>query len=193
MKLTKKEAHEYWKNPPEENRPIYYYHGNDRSMNLVAIIERYCTPLDSILELGCNVGRNLRVLEERCFNDLYGIDINEESIDMTCVPNAGLMRGSLEDILPQIPDRKFDVVFSMATLMHISNESEWILKDIARITNRILIIIEKESFEGIADDITIRCYDHDYSIFNMFGFSEIYKDFNITMRGYITRVFKHES
>ena len=37
-------------------------------------------PLDSILELGCNIGRNLAVLNRRGFRELHAIEINPYAV-----------------------------------------------------------------------------------------------------------------
>lgn len=192
MKLKLKEAHKYWKNPPFENSPAQYTFGKSRSDNLARLIEATCKKNDSILELGCNIGRNLLSLEEFGFTDLRGIDICEEAILNNIVPSAKLMVSSIEDMLPQIPDKRFDVVFSMATLMHIPYESEWIMWDIARITKKFLIIIEKEEFINIERIVQDRCYERDYLVFRMFGFKEVYMDDGKSVPGYITRVFKRK-
>ena len=51
-----------------------------RTRFLLKIADRFISKNDSILEIGCNVGRNLNALYLNGFRDLSGIEINERAI-----------------------------------------------------------------------------------------------------------------
>lgn len=187
MKLSLEEAHDYWKNPPLRNSPAQYIYGTKRSKALYSLIDRYISKDDKILELGCNVGRNLKVLQKHGFNRLWGIEINENAVKDSICPQASFMISSIEEIIKEIPDKHFDVIFTMAVLMHIPYESEWIMEHIARITKKHIIITEIEKESPLA-----RFYTRNYILFEKFGFKQIMEEREIIIERYITRVFKRE-
>ena len=55
---------------------------------------------------------------------------------------------SAEAALGKIPDKEYNLVFTMAFLQHIHPDSEFILKDIARITRGYLVTIEIEDMRA---------------------------------------------
>ena len=189
-KFNLTEAHEYWKHPPSENRPELYMEGLYKSESLFRLMKDHIKKYDSILELGCNVGRNLAYLYHNGFEELWGIDINEDAIKKNICPEAKFMIGSIEEVIKKIPDKNFDIVFSMAVLMHIPPESDWIMEEIARITNKYIFIMEMNKSYRLKPDIAMRCYYHDYSVFCDFGFKELYSSKDAILSGSIIKVFK---
>jgi len=149
------EIHEYWKSPSENNLPEKYFSpkgGLIRSEMLVRLIKEN-TDLNnasSILELGCNVGRNLNLLMEESFHNIHGIEINPEAVKKMheLYPKLGkqanITVSSLENTLKKYPENNFDLVFTMAVLEHIHNDSQWIFVEIKRIVKKYLILIEDE-------------------------------------------------
>src|SRR3989338_4703446 len=80
-RLKVKELHTFWMNPTKKNLPeCYYATGQERSEALYQVVKRYAGVSASILELGCNVGRNLDYLFSKGYKDLTGVDINEKAI-----------------------------------------------------------------------------------------------------------------
>lgn len=78
---------------------------------------------DSVLEIGCGVGRMTRRLSERA-GRVIAVDVSEEMLNrcranladrsnVTCVLVPG------DGSLPEIPDGSVDVVFSYITLQHV--------------------------------------------------------------------------
>ena len=80
--MTRQECYEYWKNPDSQNNPIGYLEPIQRSEFLYERIKNVVKPDDSILELGCNVGRNLNYLWNNGYHELSGVDINKETLDI---------------------------------------------------------------------------------------------------------------
>ena len=157
-KLTKKEVQEFWKNPidrskAENNQPINYLKGSVRSEYLVKLIDQYLLQKynSRILEVGCNVGRNLNFLHAAGYTDLVGIEINEKAIALmrTAYPDldAFIFKSSIEDVLPGIESDSYDLIFTMAVLEHIHYESDFIFFEIARISKKYIITIEDEITE----------------------------------------------
>lgn len=97
----------YWRERTAEQSQAQY--GMDdanrllRSGFLAGIFSRYYIPKKySILELGCNVGRNLLVLNGEGYKNLYGIEINPNAVEMMKKEHPGLATvtvGAIEDVL----------------------------------------------------------------------------------------------
>ena len=104
----------------------------------------------AVLELGCSAGRNLEHLRANGYENLSGIDINENAFDVMAESYPELARegtfyqDALEDVLPTFDDRQFDVVFSVETLQHIHPDNDWLFDEVVRITDDVLITKENE-------------------------------------------------
>lgn len=78
-------------------------------------------PLDArILEVGCNIGNQLLLLESMGFEHLHGVEIQSYAIDRarSRLKNAKVMESSAFDI--PYPDGYFDLVFTSGVLIHIA-------------------------------------------------------------------------
>lgn len=137
----------FWRSPDDLNAPETYLWQEDRSRLVVETVQRW-VPEGSVLELGCNSGRNLEFLRQAGYFDLHAVEINPAAIDLlretypdlasTCTVHVGAM----EDEVPRL--HSYDCVFSVTVLQHVHPDSEGVFKDIARITNGFLITIEDE-------------------------------------------------
>lgn len=191
---TLKEAHNYWTNASGVNSPESYFGGEEKSKLLVNLIDKHVkNHNETILELGCNVGRNLNFLYTKGYRNLTGIEINPTALELMqskfpeMCSNISLFNSSIESKIKEFNDKKFDVVFTMAVLMHISYESDWIFEHIARVTKDILIIIENENV--FAKKNFIRNYK---LIFEKFGMIQIeyFVPEELSLDGYVIRIFK---
>jgi SAM-dependent methyltransferase len=119
-------------------------------------------PTDSILELGCNIGRNLAVLNQRGFHELNGIEINPHAVAAMrqYYPDTSkrveVTIGPLEKVLPGVADHAHEVVFSMAVLEHVHPDSDAIFDHIVRVAGRFILTIEDEG------TVTPRHFARDY-------------------------------
>ncbi len=114
------------------------------------MIEKYADHQSRILEIGCNVGRNLNCLYTAGFRRLEGIEISEEAVELLkqSYPemggNSGIHNAPVEDIIKEFEDGEFDIVFTMAVLEHIHRDSEWIFAEMVRTTRGFLVTVEDE-------------------------------------------------
>ena len=138
----------YWLNPTPENLPHKYLEHNGRSDMLVDIVKnKIALETDrTILEIGCNVGRNLSCLEIAGYTNLAGVDVNKKALDMVTATTC-LMLGPIEKILPRIL-QPYGLVFTMAVLQHIPPENEAVFKDVARLGKYNLLTIEDEEYSS---------------------------------------------
>lgn len=153
---SRDDIHSYWENPDDGyNRPEEYLGEKQsqkmRSQFLGELLLKYVTPEARVLEIGCNVGRNLDHLFRLGFGDLSAIEINEEAIRMLrehfpeMAAKVSIHNSSVEEVVKGFADTEFDVVFTMAVLEHVHTESEWIFKEMARTAGQYLVTIEDEN------------------------------------------------
>ena len=166
------EIHSYWKAPDEQNRTEWYLEGRERSEYLAKLLSRHLRPDAAILEIGCNVGRNLHYLLEAGFTNLTGIEINSEAIALLrkafpdVAQRATLLVGPVERILPTLGN--FDCVYTMAVLMHIHPKSETIVFEEMAKRAKLLVTIEEEVTRSW------RCFPRNYQrVFEQYGLSQI--------------------
>src|SRR3546814_8910797 len=82
---SKDELHSYWRNANDAaNAPELYLGVKEsqkkRSSFLVELVSAQVGQEARILELGCNVGRNLHYLHQAGYTNLHAIEINEEAV-----------------------------------------------------------------------------------------------------------------
>ncbi|RBI62143.1 class I SAM-dependent methyltransferase [halophilic archaeon] len=132
--------------------PAYYAQigPNEVSETLATVVEYYAREDAAILEVGCGSGRHLAHLRKNGFENLTGVDINDESFDVMAEQYPKLAAtgtfhtGAIEDVVPEFPDDAFDVVYSVETLQHIRPENEWVFEELTRVTSDLLITAENE-------------------------------------------------
>jgi len=192
---TREQLYAYWKMPPEgANKTESYLEGRQKSDYLVSVIKRFGRSDASILELGCNVGRNLFYLWQSGYRNISGIEMNAHALEVmqtsfSVIDQKSIYNGLLEEILPDIEDRKFDIIFSMAVLEHVHPGSNFIFKEIVRTCKKHIITIE------IEDNSSARVFPRNYQkIFEKLGcamvYSESLKGQDVDLESYTTRVFK---
>ncbi len=156
-KYTADQARAFWSKPSKadsldvgKNDPADYLTFNDGRTEMLfdKVKELLPDKQTKILELGPNAGRNLGFLYEQGYENLHGIEINQEAVDLmsTNYPEVAknVQVNSIEKAIIGMTDNEFDLVFSMAVLEHVSTESDFIFNEIARIAKRYIISIEDE-------------------------------------------------
>ena len=148
---TKEELYEYWKKPWNGgNLPKNYFEGIEKSKFLLKFIKKYGTKESKIFEIGCNVGRNLNFLYNSNFKNLETVEISEDAVKLLketfpeMANEIKIYNISIEDVINDFSNENFDIVFTMAVLEHIHDDSSWIFEEIVRITKKYLITIEDE-------------------------------------------------
>lgn len=151
--------HEFWRgDAPEGNEPEAYLAPVHRSKALAGLISHL--PKDAeILEVGCNVGRNLAYLHDQGWTRVTGVEISPRAVELLRreYPQLGsreIHLGAAEEQLPRFGDRQFDLVFTMAVLEHIHPQSAAVFDHVARI-GRSVLAIEPEA------NASHRQYPHD--------------------------------
>lgn len=106
-------------------------------------IIRSAPNIGSILELGCNIGLNLKAL--RTLNDAFelsGIEINElAAAQARMLKIADIRCGSLLD--PLKSEASFDLVFTKTVLIHINpDELDKAYENLYRLSSRYIAVCE---------------------------------------------------
>ena len=177
----------YWINPTPENLPHTYLKDNGRSDMLVDTVKNKIALATNraILEIGCNVGRNLSYLEMAGYTNLTGVDVNDKALDMV-QSNACLMHGPIEKVLPRIL-QPYGLVFTMAVLQHIPPENDKVFEDIARLGTYNLLTIEDEGC------ISTRHFPRNYKeVFEGLGMKQIraWRNLIDLSKSFVMRWFK---
>lgn len=170
-----KSTHDYWRLPNHaNNKAELYLIGNEKSKFLYKLIDEHLPDRSArILEIGCNVGRNLNYLFDKGYTNLTGVEISSYALQVmkntfAKLADIRIFNSPIESQIGKFSDDEFDVVFTMAVLVHIHKDSEFIFEEMARITKRFLVTIEIEKGLGIKN------FQRNYGkIFSKFGLREI--------------------
>jgi pseudaminic acid biosynthesis-associated methylase len=73
-----------------------------------------------ILEVGCNMGTQLLVLQQMGFRNLYGIEIQAYALERARQRVGGAVLTQASALAIPYPDRYFDLVFTSGVLIHIA-------------------------------------------------------------------------
>lgn len=95
--------------------------------------------LDKILEVGCNVGAQLALLQKQGYKDLYGIEINPQVVKQArrALPKTNILVGSAFEL--PFRDNYFDMVFTSGVLIHISpRDLKRAMKEIYRVSKKYI-------------------------------------------------------
>lgn len=104
-----------------------------------------------ILEVGCNIGNQLIMLEKQGFKNLYGIEIMPYAVEKAKSRTKGIniIQGSAFDI--PFKDNYFDLVFTSGVLIHIDpKDLNKIMNEIIRCSNKYIWGFEYFSEEFVS-------------------------------------------
>ena len=176
-RATPEQLADYWRDPGADNRPEGYLGPGteQRSRLLLELIEAHLTVGEaSVLEVGCNAGRNLAALFDAGCRDLTAIEVNADALALLAerfpelASTATIHNDLIETVAPTLADGGFDVVFSMAVLEHLHPDSEWVFAELARKSRRLVITIEDEGNRNW------RAFPRNYrAVFEQLGFEQM--------------------
>lgn len=101
-----------------------------------------------ILEVGCNVGNQLRMLQRMGYKNLYGIELQSYAVQRAkeLTKDINIIQGVADDI--PFKDEYFDIVFTSGVLIHINpKDLPNVMKEIARCSKKYIW-----GFEYYADE-----------------------------------------
>src|SRR3989338_1830048 len=127
----------------------------------------------SILEVGCNVGNILRMLnQDGRAKLLYGVEIQPYAVQKAhqLSPELNVIEGSALDL--PFKDSYFDLVYTSGVLMHIHpRDIKTVLRDIYRASKKYIW-----GFESYADNYEETEYRGNKNCFWKANFAQMYQD-----------------
>jgi pseudaminic acid biosynthesis-associated methylase len=112
-----------------------------------------------ILEVGCNVGNQLVMLQKMGFTNLYGVEINRQAVEKAKARSQGLnvVWGEAQDI--PFKDKFFDLVFTAGVLIHIPpSDIKRVMREMVRCSSKYIFGFEsyaeryqKVDYRGLKD------------------------------------------
>lgn len=121
---------------------------------LLAVLDDHVGQDAAILELGCSAGRHLAFLHDHGYENLHGVEINADALDVMertqpdLAADGTFYLDAIERVVPAFADGRFDVVYSVETLELVHPDSEWVFEELARITDDLLVTVENEGEAG---------------------------------------------
>lgn len=166
-----KDAKSYWSSLPVPD----FYKQPQTHWSKFMVQEILKLKPNSVLEFGCNVGRNLAALRE-CEPrlTLRGVDINAEAVAFGRQERGLDLSQADETFLQGQPNDAFDVVFTVSVLDHLPNPKP-ILAEMVRVARIAVLLLEPnlgeegkvfknaQSAGEIAPEATPYSYSWDYS------------------------------
>lgn len=125
-----------------------------------------------ILEVGCNVGNQLRVLQKSGYKNLYGIELQWYAIEKAkeLTKKINIIQSSGEEI--PFKDEYFDMVFTSGVLIHIDPKNiDTVMKEIYRCTKEYIW-----GFEYYDDEYTEVVYRGNKNLLWKTNFARLYME-----------------
>ncbi len=123
--------------------------GESRGPFWRAILDKY--PVQSVLEVGCNLGGNLRWISERLLpQHAYGVDVNLKALTTLheILPNVNALYSSAREL--PFRDQWFDLVFTAGVLIHQPDITlPLVMAEIVRCSKRYVICCEYYAEENL--------------------------------------------
>lgn len=95
--------------------------------------------IKNILEVGCNIGNQLTLLQSQGFKNLYGIEIFPEAVETAKTHTKGIniIQGSGFEL--SFKDSYFDLVFTSGVLIHTNpKDIKKMMKEIYRVSDKYI-------------------------------------------------------
>lgn len=188
----------YWTKPDDQYNKSEEYANETlfktRSKYLGEIIQQHCKNSNTVLEIGCNIGRNLFYLKSELKMDVAAIEISQYAVDQMpkqypVLQDTKIYVGDVKEVIREIPDSAYDVVYSMAVLMHLhptTPEEFW--EDVVRVAGKYIVTIENERTSSD------RHWGRNYNkVFLKYNVKEVFCERQgpeNNLDGYVTRVFR---
>lgn len=155
---------EYWQNPRCDKKvsekelaisvPKFYTDPalQPLSIYLTEHIQKYVDPKERILEIGCNVGRNIEHLILAGYENVTGVEISPEAVEASWryFPKAAprIHCADARAYLAVQPSKSFYMIFTQSILMHVPPEDKSLFVSMARVAGSFILTNEVERNSG---------------------------------------------
>lgn len=143
---------EKWRKAPRDGNLGYahYLELRENSRVILKEIQARTTPSDRILDLGCNVGRELNQLWQAGYRNLTGVEIGEEPVRAMrevfaeMAGGSRIINNSMTAAIQDFNDGEFDLVYAHGSLISLNAREQFVFDEMCRITRRWIITMENE-------------------------------------------------
>ena len=120
---------------------------SSRSQTIINLLSPLVTKEASILEIGCNNGRNLNQLWQSGYKNVRGMEISEHiverlRIEYPCLASIPVDVGPAEVSIQKYGRKSVDVIFTMSVLEHLHPDRRFLFEEIARVARKYVLAIE---------------------------------------------------
>ena len=128
----------------------HYLETDDADRILLDQIRLRAGPEDSLLDLGCNVGRDLNSLWQSGYRHLTGVEIGIEPVQAMrqafpeVAKGARILNRSMAEAVSRFQDDEFALVYAHGSLVSLSAADQRVFDHMCRITRRWIITMENE-------------------------------------------------
>jgi SAM-dependent methyltransferase len=128
----------------------HYLELSEGSKQLLSEIQSRTSPNDKILDLGCNVGRELNHLWQAGYRNLTGVEIGEEPVRAmrevfpSLAQGARILNASMTAAVREFKNGEFDLIYAHGSLVSLSAREQYVFDEMSRITRRWLLVLENE-------------------------------------------------
>jgi SAM-dependent methyltransferase len=118
-----------------------------RSQTIINELSPFIAKEDNILEIGCNMGRNLNHLWQAGFKNLRGIEISEHAvnrlrIEYPCLAMTQVDIGPAELAIQKYGKNSIDVIFTVSVLEELHPDCKFLFSEVARVARKYVLAIE---------------------------------------------------
>jgi SAM-dependent methyltransferase len=128
----------------------HYIELEEDSKVLLSEITSCAKPQDRVLDLGCNVGRELNHLWELGFRDLTGVEIGEapvramKEVFPEMAGGSRIINRSMTEAIVEFGDAEFDLVYAHGSLVSLSAREQFVFDEMVRVTRCLIVTLENE-------------------------------------------------
>lgn len=120
---------------------------SSRSQTIINELSPLISKDYSILEIGCNMGRNLNHLWQAGYKNLRGMEISEHAVnrlrvEYPCLAMTPIDVGPAERSIQKYGNKSIDVIVTMAVLEQLHPDCRFLFKEIARVAGKYVLGIE---------------------------------------------------
>lgn len=177
------EQEEFWAG--EFGNAYIEWNRDEQLVNILAVlfgdILKRAPNVQSILELGCNIGLNLRALRQiRPDLELCGYEINE--IAYNIAKAHGIAEIAHHTIIQPIStDKTYDLVFTRCVLIHINPANlRSVYRNLYELSNRYVLVCEFYN----PTPVVVNYRGHDERLYKRDFAGELMEEFGLKLIGY---------
>jgi 2-polyprenyl-3-methyl-5-hydroxy-6-metoxy-1,4-benzoquinol methylase len=151
-------SREYWQNTKRYARnaeeikvgePSYYGTQRIISDKIGTLLVAAEAPREwSILEVGCNCGKNMNWLHSIGYKNIRGVEISSEAAEYawSVYPTIAdrIVVSDAQSFLAMRYPNSYDVIYTQSVLMHVPPEEDYLFAQMSRVASKIILTCEVE-------------------------------------------------